>query len=120
MGIVTIAGGQHFNDETLQEALNSGIDVVVLGEGEVTISELLAAFDSGKPLEEVKGIAFLQDGKIVNTGYRDPIVDFSSFPLPDFSCSPCENQPLPGRADQRVRYGMRVLYCQGKTQAVSS
>ena len=43
MGIVTIAGGQHFNDETLQEALNSGIDVVVLGEGEVTISELLAA-----------------------------------------------------------------------------
>jgi len=85
MGIVTIAGGQHFNDETLQEALNSGIDVVVLGEGEVTISELLAAFDSGKPLEEVKGIAFLQDGKIVNTGYRDPIVDFSPFPLPDFS-----------------------------------
>ena len=33
----------------------------------------------------MKGIAFLQDGKIVNTGYRDPIVDFSSFPLPDFS-----------------------------------
>ena len=40
-GIVTIAGGQHFVEETIAEALNSYIDYVVIGEGEETIKELL-------------------------------------------------------------------------------
>jgi radical SAM superfamily enzyme YgiQ (UPF0313 family) len=36
-GIVTIAGGQHFVEDTIAEALNSCIDYVVIGEGEETI-----------------------------------------------------------------------------------
>ncbi|RLC33992.1 MAG: hypothetical protein DRZ76_03525, partial [Candidatus Nealsonbacteria bacterium] len=34
LGVVTIAGGQHFVEETIPEALSAGIDYVVLGEGE--------------------------------------------------------------------------------------
>ena len=41
MGVCTIAGGQHFADENIELALRSGIDVVVIGEGEKTIIELL-------------------------------------------------------------------------------
>ena len=40
-GVVTIAGGQHFIEENITEALSSAIDYVVAGEGEETIKELL-------------------------------------------------------------------------------
>src|SRR5512136_2009108 len=39
-GITTVAGGQHFTDENIAEALHKGIDVVVIGEGEEAIKEL--------------------------------------------------------------------------------
>ena len=46
-GAITIAGGSHV-DALPQEALHSGIDIVVHGEGEETITELLAVLvDNG-------------------------------------------------------------------------
>ena len=47
-GAITIAGGSHV-DALPQEALQSGIDIVVHGEGEETFSELMAVLisDSG-------------------------------------------------------------------------
>ncbi|MCK5394072.1 MAG: cobalamin-dependent protein, partial [Candidatus Omnitrophica bacterium] len=39
-GVITIAGGQHFLDDNINEALNSFIDYIVIGEGEETIEEL--------------------------------------------------------------------------------
>jgi radical SAM superfamily enzyme YgiQ (UPF0313 family) len=48
MGVTTIAGGQHFVGSNLVEALTSGVDYVVLGEGEETIQELLRAIESGQ------------------------------------------------------------------------
>ncbi len=47
MGVVTIAGGQHFAGQNIAEALSSGIDYLVLGEGEETIRELLEAVAGG-------------------------------------------------------------------------
>ena len=44
-GVRTIAGGQHFTGENIPEALANGIDVVVTGEGEEAIKELLYAFE---------------------------------------------------------------------------
>ncbi|MEJ2744694.1 MAG: cobalamin-dependent protein, partial [bacterium] len=43
MGAVTVAGGQHFVDETIPEALASDVDFIVMGEGEETIKDLLRA-----------------------------------------------------------------------------
>ncbi len=84
-GITTIAGGQHFEEETIAEALNSHIDYVVIGEGEETIKELLGVLERKKDKTEVKGIAYLENGKIVYTPKRAPITDFDGLPLPDFS-----------------------------------
>jgi len=84
-GIVTIAGGQHFVDETLPEALHSDIDYVVLGEGEEAIRELLQTIRNKQDAGSVKGIAYLKEGKVVKTPPRDPITDFEKLPLPDFS-----------------------------------
>jgi len=85
LGARTIAGGAHFVEDNVEQALRSGLDVVVLGEGEKTIAELLACFDTGGDLREVRGIAFLRDGKLVLTPPREPITDFDELPIPDFS-----------------------------------
>ena len=85
MGVSTVAGGQHFVDETIEDALRSGIDVVVLGEGEATMPELLAWKDGRMNLAEVRGIVYLKDGAVVHTPAREPILDFDALPLPDYS-----------------------------------
>ncbi len=84
-GVVTIAGGQHFAGENTVEALASGIDYVVLGEGEQAICELLRAIEGQSDAAQVKGIAFLMDSNVVRTTPREPISDFSQLPYPDFS-----------------------------------
>ena len=84
-GAITIAGGSHV-DALPEEALQSGIDIVVHGEGEETIAELLAvlAADNGgvamnRPgLAAVSGISFLdENGVYVFTGRRQPICNLN-------------------------------------------
>jgi radical SAM superfamily enzyme YgiQ (UPF0313 family) len=85
LGAVTIAGGQHFVPQTVEYALRNGVDVVVLGEGERTITELLDRLADGGDLSDVRGIAFLDDNdELVITPKREPIRDFDRLPLPDF------------------------------------
>jgi radical SAM superfamily enzyme YgiQ (UPF0313 family) len=84
-GVVTIAGGQHFVGENIEEALYAGIDYVVLGEGEETIRELLQALEQGHDVHAIRGIAFLDNHKICCTPWREPLTDFDRLPLPDFS-----------------------------------
>ena len=84
-GITTIAGGQHFIEENIAEALSSGIDYVVIGEGEETIRELLDAMQGKQQIPKVKGIAYLGNGQVMRTPKREPLTDFDKLPLPDFS-----------------------------------
>jgi radical SAM superfamily enzyme YgiQ (UPF0313 family) len=84
-GLVTLAGGQHFVEENITEALYQGIDYVVLGEGEKTIRELLQVVEGRREARSVAGIAYLQDGQMVRTPDRPPLTDFDELPYPDFS-----------------------------------
>jgi len=84
-GAVTIAGGQHFVEDNITEALNSCIDYVVIGEGEETIKELLLVIEGKCEASEIKGIAYLRNGLVISTPKRAPITDFNKLPLPDFS-----------------------------------
>lgn len=85
LGTRTIAGGHHFVEDNVEQALHNGVDIVVLGEGEKTIGELLACFDTEGDLRNVRGIAFLKDGQLIRTPEREPITVFDEFPIPDFS-----------------------------------
>ncbi|MFC1674970.1 B12-binding domain-containing radical SAM protein [Candidatus Omnitrophota bacterium] len=84
-GAITIAGGQHFVDENIAEGLSSGLDYIVIGEGEETTRELLHAIERGEDVSGIKGIAYLKDGKVFLTPSRPPITDFDKLPIPDFS-----------------------------------
>ena len=82
-GAFTVGGGHHL-DALPEEALRRGLDVVVNGEGEITVRELLETWDSECALADVRGITFLKDGVLVSTQPRAPIEDFEPLPLSDF------------------------------------
>ncbi len=85
MGVTTLAGGQHFAGNNLAEALSSGIDYVVMGEGEETIQEFLLAVQGGRDVHAIPGMAYLENGQVTCTPGRDPLTDFDRLPYPDFS-----------------------------------
>ena len=57
------------------------VDIAVIGEGDVTIVELLKALENNSPLSLVDGIAFSEDGKVVYTRKREPIADLDTIPF---------------------------------------
>lgn len=83
-GVITIVGGQHFIRENIRDALENGIDFVVIGEGEDTIRDLLIAIQEERNPDDVAGIAFMRGEKLILTAERPPITEFERFPLPDF------------------------------------
>ena len=101
LGIPTIAGGQHFVDENIPESLQNGVDIVVIGEGEETIKELIRSFDGGPRKEEIAGLAYLQEGQVVKTLPRPLMTEFHHLPVPDFSL---------------VRYAKIILYPVGRVR----
>jgi radical SAM superfamily enzyme YgiQ (UPF0313 family) len=80
-----ILGGPESANYTA-EYLEAGADAIVIGEGELTLSELLPALArSGEHrLHDVPGIAFRDEaGAIVHTRERAKLKDLDSLPLPD-------------------------------------
>jgi radical SAM superfamily enzyme YgiQ (UPF0313 family) len=74
--ILTIAGGPHAT--VRPEECLAACDVVVRGEGELTLAEIL----QGKPLESIKGVSFRRDGSLVHNPERERIEDLDSLPAP--------------------------------------
>lgn len=57
--------------------------VIVRGEPEATIVELLHALNENKPLNNILGISWMNsEGNVVNNGFRPLIGDLDSLPLP--------------------------------------
>lgn len=65
-------------------AQNPAVDLVVIGEGEVTLLEVIEQVESGEnDFSKVKGTAFFDGQKLIVTKPRDRIADLGSLPLPD-------------------------------------
>lgn len=69
-------------------------DAVVIGEGEVTIVELLKAIENKHDLSTVEGVAFIKDGKCVQTPRRALIDDIDSIPFPAWDLFPIDHYSL--------------------------
>ncbi|MBU2637752.1 MAG: B12-binding domain-containing radical SAM protein [Nanoarchaeota archaeon] len=80
--IKIIVGGIHPN-LFLQDFLyeNSPIDIVVIGEGEITLTEICNALSTNEDISKIKGIAYFKEGKIVQTERREYIQDLDSMPF---------------------------------------
>ncbi len=87
------------------------VDYLIIGEGEVTATELLEALRSGTDPRLVNGIAYLDDGKLVRTLPRDRIVDLDSLPFPlweDLGDLSRYHVPLQGRNCHADRHQQRL------------
>ena len=79
-----IEGGPHVTftaEETLRR--NKDVDIVTTYEGEYTMYELANVIENNKALENIKGICFRKDGKIVKMPVREPITKLDNLPYPD-------------------------------------
>ncbi len=82
-GIFTFIGGHGATamPENLMESTDA-LDAIVIGEGEVTAVELIAAVESGTSLSDVKGILIKEKGKLHRTPPREIIHDLDDLPFP--------------------------------------
>lgn len=83
--IVTILGGGIIKEDT-QLIFDSfdNLDIGVIGEGEVTIVELMKAFENGNKLNMVDGIIYKKNNSSVITAPREFIKNLDELPYPDF------------------------------------
>jgi len=80
--IKIIIGGSHATFFPYHMFKLAKIDVVVLGEGEETLKELLNAYINKKPISKIKGIAYKQNNKIIKTAQRPLIKNLDEIPFP--------------------------------------
>lgn len=63
---------------------NTEVDVAVIGEGDLTVVELLSAMEAGTPLASVKGIAFRQGDTVERTAPRPVIANIDEIEMPQW------------------------------------
>ena len=77
--LIIIAGGPHPTGEP-RRTLKMGFDVVIIGEGEESLPEVLEKIEENGEYGEVKGIAYFTDqGEYISTGKRERI-DLNKYP----------------------------------------
>jgi anaerobic magnesium-protoporphyrin IX monomethyl ester cyclase len=84
--ILTVMGGPHVTlvpKEFLEEAKD--VDIAVTGEGEYTLLDVVQAFEGKKQLNEVLGIAYRQNGKIMLNPSRPLIKNLDELPYPAYN-----------------------------------
>jgi radical SAM superfamily enzyme YgiQ (UPF0313 family) len=95
-----VLGGPHatFMDEEILRG-NSDVDVVVRGEGEETMLDLVRCVSAGglKNLHEVAGITFRKGQRIVRTRDRPLIQDLDQLPYPAYKYFPLSKYRVSGR-----------------------
>lgn len=83
--IVTIIGGglvTHSPEEAMRLIPNA--DYGVIGEGELTDSELVLALEEQQNIEQVKGIIYRKGTNLCRTLPREPIENLDTLPWPDY------------------------------------
>jgi len=90
--IITVLGGPHISmvkEDTLVHVKE--VDILVIGEGEGTIVELVRVLGTKGDLSKVKGICFRDEqGKVYYSGDRERIENLDSLPFPARHLIPME------------------------------
>ncbi len=83
--ITTVVGGQHFtalDRETLETSPT--VDVVIRGEGELTLTELVQSLKRKATWSQIRGITFRNGTKIIQTPDRPLIPNLDTLPFPGY------------------------------------
>ena len=83
--VLTVVGGQYFS-VTAQESLEKypELDVIVRGEGEETLTELVKNSTRKSQFPKIKGISFRLNAEIIHNKSRPLIKDLNKLPYPGY------------------------------------
>ncbi len=82
--VLMITGGEHPTAAPDQVFRSGFFDLIVQGEGEETLLELVRSVSAGKDWHEIHGIAFMENGALKSTTARKRTTDIDRFPHPDW------------------------------------
>jgi radical SAM superfamily enzyme YgiQ (UPF0313 family) len=80
--IQVVLGGPHATLSPRKALECADIDVVAVGEGEITLVELLRAYADGTPFGDISGLWFRSNGEPIHTGPRSYVRDLDTLPVP--------------------------------------
>lgn len=103
-----IFGGVHPTILSEDVLIHKFVDFVVRGEGEVTLTELM----KGAPLENISGLSFKRDGKIVHNKARDFIENLDDIPYPAHHLLPM-NKYRPSTGNYKRLPAMSMMTSRG-------
>lgn len=84
--VIVFGGTLFFEKHWIDSVLNEGVvDIVVYGEGEITLCELVRDLEEKKTIDLCMGIAFRSNNQVHITSPRPLIKDLDSLPFLDFS-----------------------------------
>lgn len=100
--ILTVVGGPHVSAQPTQFLEQVGdVDIVVMGEGENTMLDIVEHYAQGKGVSKVEGIAYKKDGRVVLNPRRAYITDLDELPFPAYHLVNMEKYLRPPK---RIRY----------------
>lgn len=94
--VTVVMGGPHASF-IAEEVLRTGyVDIVSLFEGELTFPEIVNAVINKKPLDNILGISYLQEEKIITTGARPLIENLDDIAFPAWDLYKLNRYTQPG------------------------
>ncbi|MAE70110.1 MAG: hypothetical protein CME06_06535 [Gemmatimonadetes bacterium] len=81
MGAKVVVNGSDASDRP-RSYLDAGADAIIVGETEETLPELLSAWRSGSPVDEIRGLVLPGEGELRRTPARALATDLDALPLP--------------------------------------
>ena len=107
---LVIFGGAHASILYKNVLIDKNVDLVVVGEGENTILEIVKNFENKLDLENIKGTAIRNNqGQIILNPPRLPITNLDSLPLPARHLLPMDLY-LRDSQENKGSYAMRAPY----------
>lgn len=95
--IILICGG-HAASWAYKDMLTDGFDFVVIGEGEITFRELVSSIKNNGDFSNIRGMAYMSEGRIIKTPEREFEKSLDSFPSPARKyLTPLKSKFFPGR-----------------------
>lgn len=88
--IIVVAGGAHPSSNPQEVLKDKNFDIVVKGEGELTLSEIVKNIIEGKELKNIAGTFVRNGGKIIENQPRPFIKDVDTLPFPARHLLPME------------------------------
>ena len=100
--VPVVLGGPYASSDRELAGADKNIDIIVFGEGEITLNKILNALENGESFESVPGIQFRANGKVVSTGPGEVAENPDDLPFPAWDLIDLEEYFRPSAGKRRL------------------